>query len=313
MKILIDAFQASTLILAAPLVRGTVARLKALLQKRQGATVWRPYSELLKLFRKEELIPPTSSAVFRIAPVASFAAILSATAFIPVVHSSALIAWRGDFFVLVYLLALGRFFLSIGALDGGSAFGGMGASREALISSLAEAPFLLGLTAIAILSSRADVAGIVLWTLQQNFFNISTVHILAFAALVMVALAETGRMPVDNPTTHLELTMIHEGMVLEYSGPSLAFIEWASAIKLHIMIALLIALFAPWGISTGGSWASVAIALPFYVLKVGVAALLLSIIESAVAKLRMYLVPDFLGVAAALSALAVIFTIWAKR
>jgi formate hydrogenlyase subunit 4 len=144
MKILIDAFQASTLILAAPLVRGTVARLKALLQKRQGATIWRPYSDLLKLFRKEELIPPTSSAVFRIAPVASFAAILSATAFIPVVHSSTLIAWRGDFFVLVYLLALGRFFLAIGALDGGSSFGGMGASREALISSLAEARFCSG-------------------------------------------------------------------------------------------------------------------------------------------------------------------------
>ena len=142
---------------------------------------------------------------------------------------------------------LGRFFLSLGALDGGSAFGGMGASREALVSSLAEAPFLLGLVAVAILASRADIAGMVAWTLQQNVFNISAVHILAFTSLAMVTLAETGRMPVDNPTTHLELTMIHEGMVLEYSGPSLALIEWASAIKLHAMLALLIALFCPLG------------------------------------------------------------------
>lgn len=313
MKIAADILQALLLIMGAPLVRGIVARLKARLQRRQGASIWRPYSDLLKLFRKQELVPPTSSIVFRIAPVILFAAVVCVTAFVPVLRSSALIAWRGDFFVLVYLLALGRFFLSVGALDGGSAFGGMGASREALVSSLAEAPFLLGLTAIAILASRADLAGMVAWTLQQDFFNISTVHILAFAALAMVALAETGRMPVDNPTTHLELTMIHEGMVLEYSGPSLALIEWSSAIKLHVMIALLVALFVPWGMSTGDSWTSAALALLFYGLKVGVCAFFLSVIESAVAKLRMYLVPDFLGVAAALSALAVIFTIWVKR
>ena len=313
MRIAAGILQALLLILAAPLVRGVIARLKARLQNRRGASVWRPYSDILKLLRKEELIPPTSSTVFRIAPIVLFGTVVCVTAFVPVVCSSALISWRGDFFVLVYLLALGRFFLSLGALDGGSAFGGMGASRDALVSSLAEAPFLLGLTAIAILASRADLAGMVTWTLQQDFFNISTVHILAFAALGMVALAETGRMPVDNPTTHLELTMIHEGMVLEYSGPSLAFIEWANAIKLHIMIAVLIALFVPWGMSTGDSWTSLALALLFYGLKVIVSVVLLSVIESAVAKLRMYLVPDFLGVAAALSALAVIFTIWAKR
>jgi formate hydrogenlyase subunit 4 len=313
MKLAVEVLQALLLVLAAPLVRGIIARVKARFQRRQGASVWRPYSDLLKLLRKEELVPPTSSFVFRIAPVVVFAAVVCAAAFVPVVYSSALIAWRGDFFVLVYLLALGRFFLSLGALDGGSSFGGMGASREALVSSLAEAPFLLGLTAIAILASRADLTGMVAWTLQQDFFTISTVHILAFAALVMVGLAETGRMPVDNPTTHLELTMIHEGMVLEYSGPSLALIECANAIKLNIMIAMLVVLFLPWGISTQDSWVSLALALLFYALKVGVCAILLSVVESAVAKLRMYLVPDFLGVAAALSALAVIFTIWVKR
>jgi formate hydrogenlyase subunit 4 len=312
-KVVADIFQALLLILGAPLVRGIVARVKARLQGRRGASIWRPYSELLKLFRKEELAPPTSSAVFRVAPIVLFATVVCVAAFVPIMHSSALLAWRGDFFLLVYLLALGRFSLSLGALDGGGAFGGMGASREALVSSLAEAPFLLGLVAIAILAARADIAGMVAWTLQQDFFNISTVHILAFAALAMVAMAETGRMPVDNPTTHLELTMIHEGMVLEYSGPSLALIEWASAIKLHAIVALLIALFVPWGMAAGNSWGQLSLALLFYSVKAGVFLALLSVIESAVAKLRMYLVPDFLGVAAALSALAVIFTMWVKR
>ena len=143
MKIAVDILQALLLILGAPLVRGIIARLKARLQRRQGASIWRPYADLFKLLRKEDLIPPTSSAVFRIAPILLFGSTVCAAAFVPVVHVSALLASRGDFFLLVYMLALGRFFLSLGALDGGSAFGGMGASREALVSSLAEAPFLL--------------------------------------------------------------------------------------------------------------------------------------------------------------------------
>ena len=313
MKITVDVLQALILILGAPLVRGIIARLKARLQRRRGASIWRPYAELFKLIRKEELVPPTSSAIFHLAPIVLFGATACAAAFVPVVHASALLGSRGDFFLLVYLLALGRFFLSLGALDGGSAFGGMGASREALVSSLAEAPFLLGLVALAVLSSRADLAGIVAWTLQQNIFNISTVHILAFTSLAMVTLAETGRMPIDNPTTHLELTMIHEGMVLEYSGPSLALIEWASAIKLHAMLALLIALFGPWGMALGGSGLGFAVAMFVYCAKVAVLMTLLSVTESAVVKLRMYRVPDFLGVASAVSALAVIFTMWVKR
>src|SRR5438445_4087292 len=310
MKVTLEVLQALLLILGAPLVRGAIARLKALVQRRCGASIWRPYSELLKLLRKEDLKPPTSSAVFRLAPIVLLGTATCAAAFVPVVHASALMASRGDFFILVYLLALGRFFLSLGALDGGSAFGGMGASREALVSRVAEAPFLLALVALAVLASRADIPGMVKWTLQQNLFNLSTVHILAFTALAMVTLAETGRMPVDNPTTHLELTMIHEGMVLEYSGPSLALIEWASAIKLHTMLALLIALFIPWGMASAYSGRGFAIALLFYCFKIAILVILLSVIESAVAKLRMYLVPDFLGVASALSALAVIFTMW---
>jgi formate hydrogenlyase subunit 4 len=313
MKIAVDMLQALLLILGAPLVRGIIERLKAQLQRRRGASIWRPYAEIFKLLRKEDLVPPTSSVVFRIAPILLFGSTMCVAAFVPVVHASALLASRGDFFLLVYLLALGRFFLSLGALDGGSAFGGMGASREALVSSLAEAPFLLSLVAIAILASRADIAGMAGWTLQQNLFDISAAHILALASFGMVLLAEMGRMPVDNPTTHLELTMIHEGMALEYSGPSLALIEWASAIKLHAMLALLIALFGPWGMASEGSGWGIAVALLLYCAKIAFLMVLLSVIESAVAKLRMYLVPDFLGVASAVSALAVIFTMLVKR
>ena len=313
MKLALDLTQALLIVLSAPLVRGIIARWKALLQRRQGASIWRPYSELFKLLRKEDLAPPTSSAIFRAAPAVLFGATVCAAAFIPVVQPSALLASRGDFFLLVYVLAVARFFLSLGALDGGSAFGGMGASREALVSSLAEAPFLLGLAAVAILAHRAELAGIVAWTLKQNVFDVSAVHMLALTSLAMVTLAETGRMPVDNPTTHLELTMIHEGMVLEYSGPSLALVEWSAAIKLHLMLALLIALFFPWGMTSQTSGWGLAGALLFYAVKVAGLIALLSVIESAVAKLRMYLVPDFLGVASAVSALAVIFTALVKR
>ena len=313
MNMAVNVLQALALILGAPLVRGVVGWLKALLQRRQGASIWRPYFDLAKLFRKEDLVPPTASGVFRLVPTILFGTTICVATFVPLVQPSALLASRGDFFLLVYLLALGRFFLALGALDSGSSFGGMGASREALVSTLAEAPFLLGLVAVAILAAHADMAGMVMWTLQQNFFNISAVHILAFTSLAMVVLAETGRMPVDNPTTHLELTMIHEGMVLEYSGPSLAFIEWASAIKLHAMLALLIALFGPWGMASSVSVEAISVAIVLYCAKAALLMMMLAVIESAVAKLRMYRVPDFLGVASAVSSLAVIFTVLVKR
>lgn len=304
----INIAQALGIVLLAPLVRGVIMRLKARIQNRQGASVGRPYYDLLKLFRKQDLVPPTASFVFRLAPMIVFAATVSAALFPPVLCSSALLGTTGDFIMLAYLLALGRFFLTLGALDGGSSFGGMGASREALVSSLAEAPLILGLTALAILARTATLAGIVQWTTAQNFTQLSAVHVLAFAAIALVAIAEAGRIPVDNPATHLELTMIHEAMVLEYSGPSLALIEWASAIKLNVLISLLIGLFAPWGMATSASIAMIAVALVAYLAKVLALAVGIAVLESGVAKLRMYLVPDFLGLACALAVLAVVFT-----
>ncbi len=308
MTLAMNILQVLLLVLGAPLLRGVVARIKARLQNRRGASVWRPYADLVKLLRKEDLVPPTASPVFRLGPRIVFAATLAAALFVPVWQASALFGTSGDFIILVYLLAIGRFFLMLGAIDGGSPFGGMGGSREALVSTLAEAPLLLGLTALAILARTGAVAGIVSWTVGQDLFQLSAVHALSFAALALVAVAETGRIPVDNPTTHLELTMIHEAMVLEHSGPSLAFIEWASAIKLHLIMALLIALFMPWGVSMSGSAVALALGVLVYVLKLALLAGILALVESSVAKLRMYLVPDFLGVACALSILAVVFT-----
>jgi formate hydrogenlyase subunit 4 len=304
----ISILQIALLIAIAPLVRGTVARIKARIQNRRGASVWRPYADLLKLFRKEDLLPDSASPIFRLAPRVVFAATVAAAIFLPVLQKSTPFGFAGDFIVLVYLLALGRFFLVLGALDGGSSFGGMGASREVLVAALAEAPLVLALTAVAIAAHDMSLGGMAQWALLQDPTRISAVHALALGALALVAIAETGRIPVDNPATHLELTMIHEAMVLEYSGPSLAWIEWANAVKLTLMLALLTALFAPWGMATDASAMTLLVAGVALVSKLAVLALVIAAVESSIAKLRMYLVPDFLGVATALAVLAVVFT-----
>ncbi len=307
MRIAVSVLQVILLLLVAPLVRGVISRLKALIQNRRGASVLRPYRDLLKLLRKEDLVPPTSSALFRLAPSVVLAGTIVATLFVPVFQHSAILSMSGDFVLLVYFVALARFFLMLGGLDGGSSFGGMGASREALVSTLAEAPLLLGLTALAIFARTTSISGVAQWTIQQGVTQFTAVQALALVSLVLVAIAETGRIPVDNPTTHLELTMIHEAMVLEYSGPSLAFIELASALKLTLISALLINLFVPWGNTADTSLAAIALACVVFVLKLLVMAGGIALIESGVAKLRMYLVPDFLGVSLALSLLAMVF------
>jgi formate hydrogenlyase subunit 4 len=313
MKLLVNLVQVGFLLLSAPLLRGLVAQLKARIQKREGPPVLRPYAELWKLLRKEQLLPHDASGIFQFGPLVAFATTLLAAAFVPVFHSAALFGSTGDIFIFVYLFALGRFFVSLAALDPGSSFGGMGASREALVAALSEAPLLLALTALALLAKTSSIAELTAWTLRQNFFDLSAVHALALAAVAMVAVAEAGRLPVDNPTTHLELTMIHEAMVLDCSGPSLAFIEWSQALKLNLMAALIVAVFAPWGISATLTIGALALGLGWFLLKVSLIALLLALVESSVAKLRMYAVPNFLQVASALAILAVIFTTVLKR
>lgn len=309
----VNVLQYGALILVAPLLRGLIARLKAIIQRRQGSNLWRPYANLAKLFGKEDLVPPTATPLFRLAPMVLAASSLVAAALIPTIYPSALLGFAGDFIIFVYVLAFGRFFMGLGALDGSSSFAGMGASREAMVAALAEAPLFLGLIAVAILAGQGNIVEIVRWTLAQNFFDVSAVHAVAFVALAIVAIAETGRMPVDNPTTHLELTMIHEAMVLEYSGPSLALIEWAQAIKLTVILSLLIGLFAPWGMAPNLALSSLVLGFGVFLLKLVVLAVVIAVLESSIAKLRMYLVPQFLGIATALGALAVVFTALMRR
>ena len=299
MTFAIDLLQVLVLVGAAPLLRGVVGRIKARIQNRRGASVFRPYADLRKLFSKEDLVPPTASPLFRLCSGDSFrrhSGVLPHSC--PRCTPPRCWAIAGDFILLVYLLALARFFLVLGAMDGGSSFGGMGASREALVSTLAEAPLLLGAGRgrdRGAQHQRRLYRALDHWPAPVSAFARAC---LAFVALVLVAIAETGRVPVDNPTTHLELTMIHEAMVLEYSGPSLALIEWASAIKLNLMLALLIAL------SRRGALPP-ALPVPPGDRRSGLRA------EDGLAggcrwrpgkqrgQTRMYLVPDFLGMACA--------------
>ena len=305
----VKIFEWMLLLASAPLARGIIMRLKAMLQRRRGASVLRPYYDLWKLIHKEEIVPPSASWLFRAGPRMVFALTVAAAAFVPLLSFGGLLSFTGDFILLIYLLAFARFILMLGALDPGSSFGGMGASREAMVSALAEAPLLLSLIAVAIVSRAASIASVTAWTRQQDFFDISAVHVLAVTALIFVLLAETGRMPVDNPATHLELTMLHEAMVLEYSGPALAFIESAHAVKLNLLIALAIALFAPWGVAAAPGVAALLIALAAFALKWCLALVAIAVLESIVAKLRMYVVPEFLGIASALAILAIVFTV----
>ena len=224
--------QTSLALLLAPGLVGLIRWMKARLQNRRGAPFWQPYLELRKLFGKEVVVSRNASWLFRAAPFVIFASTVATTALVPVLAAPLVFDAMGDLVVLVYLLLLGTFFLALAGLDPGSAFGGMGASREVTVAALAEPTVALAVFALALSAGSTNLGRIVAATLADPASAVSPGHLLAFAALFIVTLAETGRLPVDNPATHLELTMIHEAMILEYSGRYLALIEWAAAIKL---------------------------------------------------------------------------------
>lgn len=300
--------QVAVLVGAAPLCSAWCARLRAWFQRRQGAGLSRPYANLFKLFAKEDLRPPGSSRVFAAAPRVGFLALGIAAAVLPVWQPAALLRAPADFFLLAGGLALARFALSLGALDSGGAFAGMGASREALVAALAEGPMLLALVAVALVTDHSSLSAIAAATLHQPFVPISAVRLLALGSLAMVALAEAGRIPVDNPTSHLELTMLHEAMVLDYSGASLAWVEWAASLRLLLFLTLIANIFFPWGLATAAGWLPACAAAALWAGKIALLAVFVALLEATLAKLRMYAVPEFLGIAAALATLAVVFT-----
>jgi len=289
----------------APLLVGFVRWLKARLQNRRGAPPWQPYFELRKLFGKEVVVSRNASWLFRAAPYIVFAATLSVTFLVPLLLVPLPGDSAGDLLVVVYLLLLGTFFLALAGLDPGTVFGGMGASREMTIASIAEPAIALAIFGLALGAGSTNLGRIVMQTLLTPGLALSPGHLMAFASLFIVTLAETGRLPVDNPATHLELTMIHEAMVLEYSGRYLALIEWSAWLKLFIFFSLLANLFVPWGVAVALTPLALAISLASLLLKLAVLAAAVALIETHIAKLRLFRVPELLGVSFVLALLAV--------
>jgi formate hydrogenlyase subunit 4 len=292
----------------APALVGFIRWLKARLQGRRGAPIWQPYFEIRKLFGKETVVSNTASWLFRATPFVVFATSVIVASFIPLVIVPAGPLVIGDVFAAVYLLLLGTFFLALAGLDTGSPFGGMGASREMTVVALTEPTIALSIVALALNARSTSFSQIVAATLAEPGMVLGPGHLLAFAALFIVTLAETGRLPVDNPSTHLELTMIHEAMVLEYSGPYLALVEWSAALRLLVFLSLAANLFVPWGIALSLSPIAVLIGVVALVVKLSLLCAAIAVLETRVAKLRLFRVPELLSASFVLALLAVIST-----
>lgn len=291
--------------LGAPLLIGVVRTLKARLVGRRGPRPWQPYADLRKLFGKDRVVSTTTSWIFAVTPTVLAATMLVSALIVPLVISRPPLAFAGNVIVLMYLFLLGTFFLALAGLDAGSAFGGMGASREVAVAALAEPTIIVAVFALAMRAGTINLGGIVERVGADPRVALAPGHLLAFAAFFIVMLAETGRLPVDNPATHLELTMIHEAMVLEYSGSDLALIEWAASMKLFVFMSLLANLFFPWGVPTEPGVVPLAVGTMVLAAKLAVLAGLLAVIETSVAKLRLFRVPELLAGSFALALLSV--------
>jgi len=291
--------------LGAPLLVGVLRTLKARLVGRRGAPPWQPYADLWKLLGKEAVISTSTSWIFRVTPYILVATMLVVALVIPVVVAHPPLAFAGNIILVMYLFLLGTFFMALAGLDAGSAFGGMGSSREVAVAALAEPTVIVAVFALALRANTTNLGAIVEAFAREPLLAANPAHLLAFVAFFIVMLAETGRLPVDNPATHLELTMIHEAMVLEYSGRYLALVEWASAMKLFVFLTLLANLFLPWGVPLDDA------PLPMLLGALGLCGKLalltsgLALVETGVAKLRLFRVPELLSGSFALALFAV--------
>jgi formate hydrogenlyase subunit 4 len=300
--------QTLLLLLLAPLVSGCIKNWKAKLQNRRGPRVWQVYLDIIKFLRKDMVISEHASWVFSVAPHVVFITALLVGLMVPMLTAQAPLSLFGGVLAIIGLLALGRFFLALGGLDPGSAFGGMGSSREMTLSAIAEPALMLAIFTVAITARSTDLSRIVAVELGPDFKLLNPAHLMAFAALFIVLLAETGRVPIDNPSTHLELTMIHEAMLLEYSGRYLAFMEWGASIKQLVLMTILANIFLPVGLSTDGSAASVGLAFGVFLLKILALCGAVVVVETVNAKLRLFRVPDLLSAAFVLATLALLST-----
>lgn len=294
---LVQGCQMLLILLLAPLLTGWVRTIKARLLRRRGPSVLQPYRDLLKLLRKEVVLADSASWLFRVAPYLIFAALWVAAALVPTFASGLLFSWTADLIAIVALLGTARFFLALAGLDVGTSFGGIGSSREMMIASLAEPAMLMMVFTLSLLAGTTELSSIARFILTADV-GLRVSLGLALLALVMVAIAENARIPVDNPATHLELTMVHEAMVLEYSGRHLALIELSASLKLLLYLSLIGCIFAPWGMATAGAGlAAYLIGMTIYVAKLAFGGVLLALFETSIAKMRVFRVDQFLGAA----------------
>jgi formate hydrogenlyase subunit 4 len=301
---LIQLGQLLLVLAAAPLLTGYVRKIKAHLLRRQGPPLIQPYRDLLKLIRKEVVLAENASWVFRVAPYLIFATTLIAAALVPTFATGLVFSSAADLIAIVALLGSARFALALAGLDVGTSFGGIGSSREMMIASLAEPAMLMIVFTLSLLAGSTQLSSVSTF-MQGPEVGLRVSLAMSLVALIMVALAENARIPVDNPATHLELTMIHEAMILEYSGRHLAVIEAAASLKLLLYLSLIACMFVPWGIATTGQgFAAHALGLGIYLLKLAAGGFLLAVFETVTAKMRVFRVSDFLGAALMLGLLA---------
>jgi formate hydrogenlyase subunit 4 len=302
----VQGLQMLLVLLLAPALVGLVRKVKARLLRRRGAPILQPYRDLLRLLRKEIVLAENASWLFRASPYLIFAATWVAAALVPTFATGLIFSWSADLIAIIALLGSARFFLALAGMDVGTSFGGIGSSREVMIASLAEPAM------ITIVFTLALIAGSTQLSTMAGFMDSPAAGLrvslgLALIALVIVAVAENARIPVDNPATHLELTMVHEAMVLEYSGRHLALIELAGALKLLLYVSLIACIFVPWGLARPGAGALAGlVGIASYIAKLAAGGVLLAIFETAIAKMRVFRVPEFLGAALMLGLLAVL-------
>ena len=288
----------------APLLTGYVRKLKARLLRRQGPDLIQPYRDLHKLLRKEVVLADNASWIFRAAPYVIFATTWVAAALVPTFATGLAFSPAADLIAIVALLGSARFMLALAGLDVGTSFGGIGSSREMMIASLAEPALLMIAFTLSLLAGSTQLSSVATF-MQGAGVGLRVSAALALVGLVMVAIAENARIPVDNPATHLELTMVHEAMILEYSGRHLAVIEAASSLKLLLYLSVIGCVFTPWGVAVAGQdFAAYAISVPVYVLKLAVGGFVLAVFETVIAKMRVFRVSEFLGAALMLGLLA---------
>ena len=295
--ILVQTIQMLLVLVLSPLLTGFVRKAKARMLRRQGASVFQPYRDLLRLMRKEVVLADNASWLFRVTPYLIFATTWVAAALIPTFATGLLFSWTADLIAIVALLGSARFFLALAGMDVGTSFGGIGSSREVMIATLAEPAMLLIVFCLALVAGSTQLSTVATHMASPHV-GLRVSLAMAMIALIMVAIAENGRIPVDNPATHLELTMVHEAMVLEYSGRHLAMIEFAASLKLLLYISLIVCVFAPWQLAILGAGPIAYVGgAAVYLAKLAIAGFFLAVFETATAKMRVFRVPEFLGAA----------------